>query len=324
MTADPVRLIEAGYEHVSDEGEWLTKLVEDGRAYDQGDGVVVCTIDMGKRARVRKIATSNGNAEAAKSIRTFVKGLEPEVSRHVLAPTEFVGNAAYRLDRLCKAMSFTMPASLPPMWALVSGNGRDRALLMAFLGSPRRFAPSHRFPHKDRRLLGLVGAHWSSALRLRDAADHAPSQETSDAVLAPNGRVLDAKENATSKAARASLSEAVLRTERARGKLRRADATEATNLWQALVDGQWSIVEIVERDGKRLLLARANAPKGIDRMALTKDENDVVWLFSLGHSYKYVAYELGLSMTAVVRRLESAMKKLGVRTRADLLRKLAR
>jgi len=43
----------------------------------------------------------------------------------------------------------------------------------------------------------------------------------------------------------------------------------------------------------------------------------------MGHSYKYVAYELGITVSMVVRRLESAMKKLRVGSRRDLLRAFA-
>jgi len=42
------------------------------------------------------------------------------------------------------------------------------------------------------------------------------------------------------------------------------------------------------------------------------------------HSHKYIAYELGVTVSSVVRRLKSAMLKLGVATRHDLLRKLGR
>ncbi len=116
--------------------------------------------------------------------------------------------------------------------------------------------------------------------------------------------------------------------------LRQADAAGAADLWQALVSGSWSIVETVEtveRDGKRLLLARAN-PLGSPELtsltreltSLTRDESDIVWLAAFGHTYKLVAYEPGFTVSNLVRRFQSAMLKLGVASRRDLLRKLGR
>ena len=82
------------------------------------------------------------------------------------------------------------------------------------------------------------------------------------------------------------------------------------------------MVETVERDGKRFLLARRNPLPSRDLLALTKEEGDVVWLVVQGHSTKFVAYELGLSVGTVARRLTRAMRKLRVTSRRELLRKL--
>lgn len=218
------------------------------------------------------------------------------------------------------------PKRPPPLWALVGGDGVGHAVILGFPGSKGDFDRTKPFPHRDRRLLGLVAAHFGAALRLRAAASAVSplDDDVTEAVLAPDGRVLDATGVGRSPVARRSLSEAVVRAERARGKLRRTDGEEATQLWKALVAGRWSIVEIVERDGQRLLLARANPTATPDVTALTKEERDVAWLVGFGHSHKYVAYELGLSVSSVVRRLSRATMKLGVSSRCDLLRKFAR
>ncbi|HEX7663469.1 MAG TPA: LuxR C-terminal-related transcriptional regulator [Polyangiaceae bacterium] len=324
---DPLRAIETAYADEPDEGAWLRRLVEAFEPYDQGGGVVVCTIALGDRTRVQTMAATPGIEAATRSIRSFVAKLPSPLARRVFAPTEFVGNAAWRLHRVgafaeddAADGDESHAKRLPPMWALVAGDGATHAMMVAFLaGDSAAFSRTDRFPDRDRRVLGLVGAHLGSTLRLRRAA-----RTTNDAVLAPDGRVLDASGEGATKAARRSLSEAVLRAERARGTLRRTDDAEAAATWRALVAGKWSIVEVVESDGKRLLLAKANAPAFERRGALTKEENDVVWLSALGHSHKHVAYELGLSIGTVVRRLSSAMLKLGVTSRAELARKLGR
>jgi DNA-binding NarL/FixJ family response regulator len=148
--------------------------------------------------------------------------------------------------------------------------------------------------------------------------------DDTESILAPRGRVLHAAGDAKHKARRESLVEAVVRRERARGQLRRTDPEEAAQLWSVLVSGRWSIIDFVDRDGKRMLLARKNPVKGPDVLALDDDERDVVWLATLGHSRKYIAYELGLAAATVTRRLGSALQKLRVGSRRELLRKLGR
>jgi DNA-binding CsgD family transcriptional regulator len=335
-SADPVRVIEAAYTYLPDEGAWLSSVMDASRAYDVGRGVLACTVDLTGRPRIRERCASPAASAALGPIESFVDSVSPSVARGLFAPTEFVGNAAFRVNRLTKRAAGSEESAktprreLPPLWALIAGDGTKNAVMVGFPGEERGFAPDQAFPHRDRRILGLVGAHLGAAMRLRtrvagpDVLERRSEDPATEAVLSPGGRVLHAIGVGRSGAARSSLSEAVVRSERARGKLRRTDGEEATGLWKALVAGRWSIVEVVERDGKRLLLAKANPPSSPDVVALTKRESDVVWLVALGHSYKYVGYELGLTPSSVSRRLNGAMLKLGVSTRQDLIRKLAR
>jgi DNA-binding NarL/FixJ family response regulator len=111
--------------------------------------------------------------------------------------------------------------------------------------------------------------------------------------------------------------------ERARGRLRHADPEEALDIWLALFDGRWSVVEHVESDGRRYLLARRNAPGARDPMAVTQGERDVLACIARGHSNKYTAYLLGLATSTVSTRLESALRKLGLSSRREAIKMLA-
>jgi DNA-binding NarL/FixJ family response regulator len=104
--------------------------------------------------------------------------------------------------------------------------------------------------------------------------------------------------------------------------MRRSSPEEALELWTALVRGRWTILETSERDNRRILVARRNPLGGAGLLELTGDERDVAWLTAQGHSYKYVAYELGVPLSTVAGRLRRAMRKLRVRSRTELLRKL--
>src|SRR5690606_32615004 len=97
------------------------------------------------------------------------------------------------------------------------------------------------------------------------------------------------------------------------------DPAAGLAFWRAMVDGRWTLVERFDTDGKRLLLARKNAPAAVVHHALSAKERAIVERASLGGSLSHTAYELGLSGSTVSDALARAMKKLGVRTRAELV-----
>jgi DNA-binding CsgD family transcriptional regulator len=331
MRGDPLRIVEAAYTWLPREADWLDHLIEAAKPYSTGGGVLACTVTCTRGAKLGTI-TSGGGADSSTqdAVESFCRAVPSTVARSLFAPTEFAGNAAWRLERLAKERKvpvekLTGGAHLPSMWAVIAGDPRQQAILLGF---PARASvdPSAPFPHDESRALGLVGAHLGAAMRLRAiapvSAEDAANDPMTEAVMTPDGRVLHASGEARSQKMRESLSEALLRSERARTRLCRVDAGEALDLWTALVEGRWSVVETTERDGKRFLLARKNSLASPDLLALTKDESDVVWLTVQGHSTKYIAYELGLSETMVTRRLARAMRKLRVDSRRDLLRTL--
>lgn len=94
---------------------------------------------------------------------------------------------------------------------------------------------------------------------------------------------------ATARRARAS-AQRFARSSGPGAALRRTSPEEALDLWQALFEGRWSIVEQVESDGKRVILARRNEPGVSDPRSLTPGERDVLAYAALGHSNKYVAF----------------------------------
>ena len=71
-----------------------------------------------------------------------------------------------------------------------------------------------------------------------------------------------------------------------------------------------------------MLLACKNEPETAAMRRLTSLERSVAQYAALGHPYKYVAYELGISLSGVAAHLQRALRKLGLRSRADLIRLL--
>ncbi len=322
---DPLRVVEAGYEWIEDDRAWLCGIAEAAAPFGIGTGTAAFEVALADKPHIASYAAHDAAPSFERSIRGFTSALGG-TAREMYAPTEFVGNAGYRLRRLAKARGKSMDeltrGNNIGAWALVGGDPRARAIAIVYPGASAELDPEQPFPRA--RVLGLAAAHLGAALRLRElAAPKADTDGVTESVLAPSGKVLHATGTAKSSRARESLVEAVTRRERARGRLRRVDADEATQLWSVLVAGRWSIVDFVDRDGKRMLLARKNPVSGPDVLALTEEERDVVWLATHGHSRKYIAYELGISVSQVGRRLAASMRKLRVGSRRDLLQRFA-
>jgi DNA-binding CsgD family transcriptional regulator len=169
---------------------------------------------------------------------------------------------------------------------------------------------------------GQVAAHLSTAIRLRYRLREAEEREPLAAVFDPNGKLHDATGEAQEAEARATLRDAVLRIERARGPQRLEAPDEALGAWQALVDGKWSLVDQLELDGKRYIVARKNEPRAPGPTALSDREKQVLGYARLGHHNKLIAYELGIAASTVRVLMSRAMAKLGVESREELLKAL--
>jgi DNA-binding CsgD family transcriptional regulator len=74
-----------------------------------------------------------------------------------------------------------------------------------------------------------------------------------------------------------------------------------------------------DRDGRRYFIVRRRPEPTGDFMGLTPRERDVVSRVALGESGKLVGYRFGISQARVSAALRSAMKKLLVRTAAQLV-----
>ena len=74
---------------------------------------------------------------------------------------------------------------------------------------------------------------------------------------------------------------------------------------------------MTEHDGKRLLLACRNEPRTAPLRGLTSREQSVMEYAALGHQFKYIAHELGLSLGAVSIIVDRVLRKLGLESRAD-------
>ncbi|RKH97817.1 LuxR family transcriptional regulator [Corallococcus sp. AB030] len=169
---------------------------------------------------------------------------------------------------------------------------------------------------------GRIAAHLSTAVRLRHALKGLPSGRAGaepEAVFDPSGKLHDATGAARSEHARDLLKHAVLMLEKSRGPLRTKDPEKSLAIRKALIAGRWSLVDQIEQDGQRYIVARENEPTAPGPALLTKREKEIVGYAQLGHHDKLIAYELGIAPSTVRVLLGRAKEKLGVRSRKELL-----
>jgi DNA-binding NarL/FixJ family response regulator len=218
--------------------------------------------------------------------------------------SEMIGMTAGRHDAigphataLGMADMFGINASDP------SGRGTDFCAT-----SPRRRIDRVR---EDVQRWEQLAAHLAAASRLQRALLEQP-----EAVLSPTGRVLHAERRALGSLA--TLARSVRVMDRARTRSRRCEP-EALASWHALVEGRWSLVEVIDSDHRRVLFAVANPPSTPDPRRLTPIERTIAGYVAMGHSNKLIAYELGVSVGTVSAHTHTILKKLGIRTRVELV-----
>lgn len=173
---------------------------------------------------------------------------------------------------------------------------------------------------RQNRRWSPVVAHIAAAHRLRRAL--AAGDGASEAVLSPAGQCVHAEGDARATTARDALRRAALAIDRARGRLRRSDPDAAVRTWEALVSGRWSLVDRFDSDGRRFLLARRNEPRVADPRGLSPVERAVAAYAALGRTNKDIGYTLGLATSTVATHLGAAARKLGFRSRVELVRAL--
>lgn len=313
---DPVAIIEAAYEVRSSKGEWL-------------DGVAVSIdrlmgIGAGCAASLYDASAPDWIADEGIALRGSITG-EFWMDLFNQTTTLEEGKAFVAMYR---SIGFLMLRSGPLPGTFIERFGRvldrhgmeDIAILNAidptFRGCAMLTVARSRTP-SDRtlRLWRRMAAHVAAGARLRRtlAALNAGSAEPIDgaeAVLTPSGRVEHAVGLAKQRSSRERLRESLDRIDFARS--RRIDPDRAVAVWEALVAGRWSIVEHVEKDGKRYYLAHRNDPTLAEDRALTERERQVLGYAELGHSNKLIAYSLGLALSTVSTALTRARRKLGL------------
>lgn len=312
-----VDIIERAYHMQANETDWLDGLCEAAEPrLDAGLGVMAWRVDVSDPAspwasdRPGRRGVPDGLDAAPQ------RSLNAAATRDQSYVTKPVATVRAEVERMGGAdvWSQVMPAGVEDSLG-ISGFGPDgRGAVLCSL-RPRKEHINDALSSADRHRWGLVAAHLASAARLRASSVNAHGP---DAILTPDGRCVHAEASAQRRDCREALRSAAKAVDSARGRTRREDPDAALGLWQGLCDGQWSLVDRFESDGKRYVVAMKNDPVMGEPRSLEQRERQIVGYLSMGHSLSYIAYELGVSLSSVSKAVQMAMLRLGAESRHEL------
>ncbi len=328
-----IDLAEASYNLDIDVGNWLPNLLENGRpTLDLGSGFAAAMwggkSDQGQPL-IMQMHVGAGAPDLPLRYMRAAQEVGPDLVQETTAASvggvNVLSEMKDKWPQVYEALTGSVGCKdILTLWAL----DPDLHGLVLSIPSPElvQLTPAAR----DR--WQMLAVHMTAGHRLRrglstdTVATGVPVTEmplNAEALLDPRKFVVSqATGGAQDKAASAVIREAAVRLDRARGKLRKTHPEEALELWHGLVRGRWSLVDWFDTDGRRFVLAKPNAPKLGDPRGLTEREHQVSTYAGLGESGKIIGYRLGISPTRVSALLSAALRKLGVKTQAQLVERL--
>jgi DNA-binding CsgD family transcriptional regulator len=329
VKADAISIVEAAYDCESETRGWYRRLLEQAAPkLDRGFGVCVSMYAPQIRPEEYLLETQ-GMSKAVLDAQNAMIGAYAHIfhqahslSAPSLAPhgtsSGSMGLTVEHAKSWTPFVEYLHPLGIHECVGVLA---RDPSGHVIVFSAP---APDTRRPtRREVAAWSRIAAHISAGARLRRAFPRSGDLSAgADAVLSPSGSVTHAEVAAQSLSARESLRHAAKAIDRARSKARSND-DEALDLWQGLVAGRWSLFDRFDTDGRRFLIARKNDPDVTDPRALTLRERQVLAYSAMGHPLKLIAYSLGITTSTIGASRKLAMRKLGLRTHADIVRLFA-
>ena len=322
---DLIGVVEAAYRSDVTDDEWLHGLTHEARGvFDRGLGVAAYTYEVtaANEPLITRVSLA-GDFDPA-WIQRFQQRMGEDTEVVARPPTHWktwlhipcgTASKVAGLERLTSAL-----VEFGGARDLLSINGRDPRGFGLWLGVPLRRAT--QLSKAKLELYTRVAAHFGAGHRVRRTrAGRALSADQAEAVMSPSGKVLHASGEARHRAAREELGRATVRMDRARSQQGRKDADRATSHWKGLVDARWSLLETIDSDGQRLILATENEVALSAPAPLSAREQQVLAFAAMDHTNKEIAYEMGLSASTVRVLMARAAKKLGAKGRSTALAK---
>ncbi|MBL8952308.1 MAG: hypothetical protein JNK82_16130 [Myxococcaceae bacterium] len=313
-------MLEHAYDLTLSPGQWLDTIHQKFVSrLDQGFGVSIGSWAVaGPTFEFVEQSPLHGDAHpiANQAMAEVVGALSPEQRSRFYGPgaIDFIGSASDfglsdAMQAACARLGLrTVRDGLGML--LVCGAARCGLVVIALSKQPVALRLA------ERRRLRRIVTHVTAAFRLRESLRNRPLAPA--AVFSPDGALLHAEGAATGRSARRALEAAVRHIDRSRGRLRRTSPEEALSMWKGLVNGTWTIVDWVDTDARRFVVAHENHFSARSLRALSPREVDVAEYLAQGRSTSEIGYALGLQVGTVSRIARTVLEKLGVRDRSVL------
>jgi DNA-binding CsgD family transcriptional regulator len=321
---DPIALIERAYEHRPDPSSWLQATTESVVQAVEPTCLAAMSYVIGSRGPEAPVAALATQALGLPEIQRMVSigwaTSSPEDAQAVMAACRKPGITSLRQILGARSIDRWLSRCLDRPPALVDAVG---VLLMGPAGKPLLLsmacARERVLSDLEQTLWHRVAIHLSAGFRLAGRANESEAEDV-EAILTPESRVAHARGAGATAQGRELLQQACKDIDRARSRRGRSDPFAALSLWQGLLAGRWSLVEHFDSDGRRFVLARRNDQGLPHPAALTRRQRQVVFLVSLGLSNKETAYALGLAENTISAHLTTGLLRLGIQSRAALIR----
>jgi len=319
---DYLAIIEAAYASCASDEDWLAQIAEAAvPILDQGMGAHAFTYDARDPARVgiTGFGQAGTPAQLEKGAREFIAALNADAARVLFPPDPPVAllHRVLAPVRPTPEMAMALRGGGVADAVGVRGHNPDGCGLVLSAAAGKEAV----LPPRTTWAMTRVAVHLAAAARLRLHSPVSSRLDDADAIFSPRGKLQHLADSTSGTAAERALPDAVESRLAANGA--REDPKRALELWRALFAGRWSVVDHVDRDGKRFILAKSNPPGAHTPAALTPSERLVMAYAGWNHSNKLIAYELGLAPSTVSVLLRSGLRKLHVRSRQELARILA-
>lgn len=314
---DWIGLLETAYVLDGTVEDWMETLTDKlDPALEEGLGIATALFEVSPPHLIVKHAVEH-RQRITGAVSKFVSALPWPAIESMLnhsSPARTTSEVVYPIDRTHPALVKQLLHGQDILVIVCNSLGGQVFMIGTPLPRQRGVMPLERLR------LNRVAAHLGSGLRLRS---HLTSLDLDDgdsteAIFNPDGKIMDARGLAAPKSARERLRQAVLQSERARGPLRRKDPGEALSLWEALVEGRWSLVDHYDSDDRRMVVAVQNEPGVHDPRGLTPLQFRIAEYLGQGRPAKEIGYTLGVTASAVNNALAVVKKKLGLCSRAEV------
>lgn len=306
-----VNLLERVYAPLPNEKDWLSEVIEAARSAFGGHlaiqaftGSLSSSLDMNFQSMV---GDDSINENMLRMIE-YARSNDPSLLQYLYSAGPFISIRTQlvpaRGDRLVDMLNKRVGSR-----DVVIAFGLDASGSACGVGWLR--SSVEHLPRQVHQSIERIAAHLASAYRLRRRADQDIATTDSQDTL------VDLRDDTlTRKSAR--LREAVLSVDRAR-RIAGGSPDQALACWKALVDGKWTLLERFMDGDRRVFVARPNEPTKFELHALSAREKTIVTFAVLGHSSKLIAYELDINESTVSRHMASALQKLNLTSRSELI-----